>query len=226
MGWSIPTTVLTAVAVVLAAILLAFAVATAKATTSRRPDAGVRSHRWPWWSTELIGSVILLVAIALAVVFLGKRLLRSAAGSAASMSSPALQAGGGEGAGGQCAAEAAHTCGAEDPVSDPDYNMREIAKQSILLEEHLIEKNKRCKDCICKHFMHIIALSEEAQMLAGSDLAKFPFMEDSPALYNDLFKQWLKQRTNDAVQRRIEEKLRERRKQLVQHYVLGAGAAK
>ena len=58
------------------------------------------------------------------------------------------------------------SCGALDPVSDPKYNMQQIVKQSILLEEHLINKNKRCRDCITKHFQHIIGLSEEAQMLA------------------------------------------------------------
>ena len=39
-------------------------------------------------------------------------------------------------------------------------------KSSILLEEHLANKNKRCRDCITKHFLHIIGLAEEAQMLA------------------------------------------------------------
>jgi len=52
------------------------------------------------------------------------------------------------------------SCGALDPVSDPKYNMQQIVKQSILLEEHLINKNKRCRDCITKHFQHIIRLAE------------------------------------------------------------------
>lgn len=39
------------------------------------------------------------------------------------------------------------TCGALDPVNDPDYNMRNIAKQSILLEEHLACKCKLCLTC-------------------------------------------------------------------------------
>ena len=33
------------------------------------------------------------------------------------------------------------SCGALDPVSNPAYNMQQIVKQSILLEEHLINKN-------------------------------------------------------------------------------------
>ena len=60
-------------------------------------------------------------------------------------------------------------CSSIDPVSDPKYNMQQIVKQSILLEEHLANKNKRCRDCITKHFLHIIGLAEEAQMLAYSN---------------------------------------------------------
>ena len=54
------------------------------------------------------------------------------------------------------------TCGATDPVSDPAYNMREVAKQSILLEEHLTIDAKFCVDCVTKHFLHIIGLANEA----------------------------------------------------------------
>ena len=35
------------------------------------------------------------------------------------------------------------SCDSIDPVSDPRYNMQQIIKQSILLEEHLTNKNKR-----------------------------------------------------------------------------------
>ena len=56
------------------------------------------------------------------------------------------------------------SCGALDPVSNPAYNMQQIVEQSILLEEHITNKNKRCRDCITKHFLHIIGLAEEAQI--------------------------------------------------------------
>ena len=48
------------------------------------------------------------------------------------------------------------------PVMDPLYNMREICKQSILLEDHLFQKKKRCRDCCMKHQLTIEALAEEA----------------------------------------------------------------
>lgn len=119
-----------------------------------------------------------------------------------------------------CAATTAAkaTCGATDPVSDPKYNMTEIVKQSILLEEHLVEPQKRCKDCIVKHFLHIIALGQEAQMLAGTK--KLPMLDTTPTFYEGLYKQWLERRDDTTVMCGIEEKLRERRKELVAKYIL------
>lgn len=51
------------------------------------------------------------------------------------------------------------------PLMDPLHNIREMVKQSILLEEHLTFPDKRCRDCILKHFLWIEGLSEEAVML-------------------------------------------------------------
>lgn len=47
----------------------------------------------------------------------------------------------------------------------PQFNMREIAKQMVLLEDHLAHANKHCPDCICKHLLTIEALAEEAVAL-------------------------------------------------------------
>ncbi len=48
------------------------------------------------------------------------------------------------------------------PIMDPIFNLREISKQLILLEDHLFHIRKRCSDCIKKHFLTAEALSEEA----------------------------------------------------------------
>lgn len=48
------------------------------------------------------------------------------------------------------------------PVLDPCFNMREICKQCVLLEDHLFQNEKRCTDCIKKHFLTIEGLAEEA----------------------------------------------------------------
>ena len=47
-------------------------------------------------------------------------------------------------------------------LMDPKHNLREIAKQMILLEDHMSHKRKRCVDCITKHYLMIEALLEEA----------------------------------------------------------------
>jgi hypothetical protein len=48
------------------------------------------------------------------------------------------------------------------PVMDPAFNLREICKQCILLEDHLSHDDKRCTDCCTKHFLTLEALAEEA----------------------------------------------------------------
>ena len=91
-----------------------------------------------------------------------------------------------------------HSCKSIDPVSDPKYNMQQIVKQSILLEEHLANKNKRCRDCITKHFLHIIGLAEEAQMLATNKIDQYPLINECVIIYNKLFNKWLKEYDNEG----------------------------
>ena len=114
------------------------------------------------------------------------------------------------------------TCDALDPVSDPRYNMQQIIKQSILLEEHLTNKNKRCRDCITKHFLHIIGLAEEAEMLATNKIENYPLIKESVVLYNELFKIWIKNKNlnnnNDDYIIYCTDKLRNHRKQLIVLY--------
>ena len=114
------------------------------------------------------------------------------------------------------------TCDALDPVSDPRYNMQQIIKQSILLEEHLTNKNKRCRDCITKHFLHIIGLAEEAEMLATNKIEKYPLIKESVVLYNELFKIWIKNKNlnnnSDDYILYCTDKLRNHRKQLIVLY--------
>jgi len=110
------------------------------------------------------------------------------------------------------------TCGALDPVSNPAYNMQQIVKQSILLEEHITNKNKRCRDCITKHFLHIIGLAEEAQMLATDKGDKYPLMNENVELYNQLFKDWIKNKDNEQINLIVADKLRINRKKLIAIY--------
>lgn len=78
------------------------------------------------------------------------------------------------------------TCGLSDlhPILDPRFNMREVAKQCLLLEDHLNNKKKRCLDCIKKHFLIIDGLLEEAVSLE-KDNSKRDF-------YRELYVEWVK----------------------------------
>jgi len=110
------------------------------------------------------------------------------------------------------------SCGALDPVSNPAYNMQQIVKQSILLEEHITNKNKRCRDCITKHFLHIIGLAEEAQMLATNKCHKYPLINESVELYNQLFSDWIKNKDDETNNLNVSDKLRIHRKKLIAIY--------
>jgi hypothetical protein len=110
------------------------------------------------------------------------------------------------------------TCDSIDPVSNPVYNMHQIVKQSILLEEHLANKSKRCRDCITKHFSHIIGLAEEAVMLACENAKNYPYMLELPDFYNNLFKKWLE---IDSTCLEICSELRNIRKKLISVYFYG-----
>ena len=51
------------------------------------------------------------------------------------------------------------------PVMNPLFNVRECAKQLLLLEDHLFHPRKRCPDCVKKHTLMAEALAEEAVTL-------------------------------------------------------------
>jgi hypothetical protein len=48
---------------------------------------------------------------------------------------------------------------------DPLFNLRELCKHLLLLEDHLAQPDKRCPDCIRKHLLTIEALADEAVAL-------------------------------------------------------------
>lgn len=106
-----------------------------------------------------------------------------------------------------------------DSVSDPAYNMQGIIKQSILLEEHLSNDNKYCRDCVAKHFLHIIGLAEEAQSLAGKRLHHYKYLEDAPAFYKQVFDAWRAKKRSKPLRQQAAEDLRKHRKLLQKEYV-------
>ncbi len=99
------------------------------------------------------------------------------------------------------------------PVLDPCYNMREICKQSILLEDHCFQSAKRCSDCIIKHFLTLEALSEEAITLDKGNKYKFSKLE-LPEKIRKLEKDFLNGRDPEE----IAQDLRQIRKPLMNKY--------
>ena len=51
------------------------------------------------------------------------------------------------------------------PIFDPAFNFRETSKQLLLLEDHLFNQRKFCKDCCRKHLLTAEGLAEEASSL-------------------------------------------------------------
>lgn len=76
------------------------------------------------------------------------------------------------------------------PVMDPQFNLREICKQSILLEDHLSHNEKRCFDCCVKHFLTIEALAEEAITLDQSDSVCLSKIQQLPSRVRTLQSKW------------------------------------
>lgn len=81
------------------------------------------------------------------------------------------------------------------PVLDTNFNLREICKQCILLEDHLTQKEKRCVDCCIKHFLAIEALSEEALSL-DKDKQVFDKIEYLPNKIREIQKKWVENKEN------------------------------
>jgi hypothetical protein len=48
------------------------------------------------------------------------------------------------------------------PVLNPCFNIREAVKNILLLEDHLMDPDRRCRDCIMKHSLLIEGFFEEA----------------------------------------------------------------
>lgn len=76
------------------------------------------------------------------------------------------------------------------PVMDPCFNMREVCKQCILLEDHLNSEGKDCIDCIRKHTLAIEALCEEAVGLDKD--GKYPDIHCLPEKCRNLSRKFIK----------------------------------
>ena len=99
------------------------------------------------------------------------------------------------------------------PVLDYKFNMREICKQCILLEDHLAHTEKRCPDCCIKHFLALEALSEEAIQL-DKEQEGVKSMYSLPERIRKIQKNWYKNPSKNAI--KCGQDLREIRKELME----------
>lgn len=95
------------------------------------------------------------------------------------------------------------------PVLDPVFNLREISKQCILLEDHLSQKEKNCTDCIIKHFLTLEALSEEAITLDNENKHD---IKNLPTKFRSLQKEWFKKQNSNHL---ISQEIRQIRKNIM-----------
>lgn len=103
---------------------------------------------------------------------------------------------------------------------DPVDNIKNVVKQSLLLEEHLIEKNNVCHECIITHFLHSLGLLEEAIKIANNNVRKYPRLQEAHQLYKELYEEWSKNKQNPDIVQNISEKLRNMRKKLIEQYYI------
>lgn len=110
------------------------------------------------------------------------------------------------------------SCGAIDPVNEPDYNVREVIKNTLLIEQHLADDRKYCRQCLVKHFLLSIGLLEEAVWMAGSKCDTFPMLAESVGFYNSVFDDWYAAMDDKEARLQQLDRLREWRRQMVEGY--------
>jgi hypothetical protein len=113
----------------------------------------------------------------------------------------------------------ATTCGFNNlhPILDPRFNMREAAKQCILLEDHLNNNKKRCLDCINKHFLTVDGFLEESISLE-QDIAKRDFYRKLYLRWVDIQRRYVLQKQNPNNMDLISKEIRMFRKPLVEKF--------
>lgn len=96
------------------------------------------------------------------------------------------------------------------PINSAEFNIREIAKQMLLLEDHLSDDDKYCEDCILKHLMSVEALGEEAIAMEprGQYSANCKFLSSKA-------RDWIVRFGDGADKRDLSQEIRKIRKQLV-----------
>jgi hypothetical protein len=116
-----------------------------------------------------------------------------------------------------------------DAILSPNFNMRQIVKEMILLTDHLTIEQHLCRDCIYKHLLTIEGYLEEAQTLICIERPlRVPI--DFPVLIGEV-RSWLtdfeqirtmdgNRCTKNQLYCQLAQKVRAVRKQLQEHFTM------
>lgn len=75
-------------------------------------------------------------------------------------------------------------------IHSPYYNLQKIARNLVLLEDHLSQSLEHCPDCIVKHLTICAALCDEAEQLSPDDHCVAVLRKLAPAI-DELTGQWI-----------------------------------
>lgn len=103
------------------------------------------------------------------------------------------------------------------PVLRPAQNMRDIIKQMAMLEDHLFHPQKRCVDCVRKHFLTIEGLAEECTTLCKTR-AILPESRTVARQVRILHHAWEQRRKDPAMAEMVAGRLRKLRKGLMRRF--------
>jgi hypothetical protein len=107
------------------------------------------------------------------------------------------------------------------PIMDPRFNLREAAKNMILLEDHLFQQGKRCQDCILKHCLTIEGFLEEGITLdimsKYTDILQKSF-DDFREIFTEIATKIKKSSLTNEDCYKIAQKIRKIRKPLCQNF--------
>lgn len=103
--------------------------------------------------------------------------------------------------------------GERESLHSPRFNLREITKHLILLEDHLTHRLKVCPDCIRKHLLTVEALAEEVESLVPGTLeAKVG------GAFGELCRMWLVNFEDGKPLPEIATDIRQLRKQMAEDF--------
>ena len=87
-------------------------------------------------------------------------------------------------------------------IFNPDHNARELAKELVLLEGHIVHPPKHCPDCIRKHLITAEGLAEEAVSLDPDPESRAYFGAAATEL-REICRDFLNQSDRGQLQQRI-----------------------